>query len=109
MGFVYLILEINADGSVERYKIGISKSNPEKRLKQLSTGNSNTMKLLAIYESEYYKKIEQVLHKKFKNNQTESNNEWFNLTNDEVILFVKNCIDAEDIIKFMTENNYFYK
>ena len=50
MGYVYLILEVNQHGE-EYHKIGISKNPPQKRLKQLSTGNPNEIRILNAYES----------------------------------------------------------
>ena len=61
MGYVYLILEVDKDG-YERHKIGITKNNPEKRVKQLQTGNSNVIRLLHTYESKNYKHVEKWLH-----------------------------------------------
>jgi hypothetical protein len=36
MGYVYLLLQIDFDGN-ESYKIGITKNDPNKRVKQLQT------------------------------------------------------------------------
>ena len=42
------------------YNIGVTKNTPEKRLKQLSTGNQSKLQLINSYESENYLKIETV-------------------------------------------------
>jgi hypothetical protein len=63
-GYVYLLMEVDANGN-ERYKIGETKNHPDKRLKQLQTGNSNIISTINYYESANYKKIERLLHKKF--------------------------------------------
>ena len=108
MGFVYLILEIDKNGA-ERHKIGITKNNPEKRVNQLKTGNSNIIRLLQTYESPNYKKVEQWLHTRFSNVKTEANNEWFNLTDDDVIGFQATCKMIEDTIKLLLKDNSFFK
>ena len=87
-GFVYLLLEVNQYGE-EYHKIGISKNEPEKRLKQLQTGNPNEIRVLKIYQSKNYKKIEKLLHSRFSNKKTLANNEWFHLSNEEVISFLE--------------------
>jgi hypothetical protein len=106
MGCVYLILEIS-DNS-ERHKIGTSKRDVLKRLKELQTGNSNIVRVLNYYESPNYKKIERLLHKKFGNQKTETDNEWFTLTNEQVIGFNSICKEADKTISFLIKNNPFY-
>jgi hypothetical protein len=108
MGYVYLLVEIDKDGN-ERYKIGITKNDPEKRVKQLKTGNSGVVRLLQAYESPNYKKIEQWLHGRYKWKQTEAKNEWFNLTDDEVMNFLDECKKADTTIQFLLKENPFFK
>ena len=108
MGYVYLLLEINQHGE-EYHKIGISKNSPEKRLKQLSTGNPNEIRVLNTYESVNYKKIEKWLHSRYKTNKTLANNEWFNLTNEEVFLFIDRCKKADETINLLLNENPFFK
>lgn len=108
MGFVYLILEVDKNGD-EFYKIGISKNTPEKRLKQLKTGNPNRIEILKSYESINYKKIEQWLHTKYSFNKTEANNEWFNLNDSDVLNFIENCKEIESTINFLLKENPFFK
>lgn len=57
------------------YKIGMSK-NPTKRLKQLQTGNSNKLYLLASFKSNQY--LEKFLHKLLSFDNIRG--EWFELT-----------------------------
>lgn len=108
MGYVYLILEVDKNGN-ERHKIGFSKNHPERRVKQLKTGNSNNINLLNFYETSNYQKLEKWLHGSFANQKTEANNEWFTLTNEQVSGFINSCKKADETIKFMMENNPFYK
>ena len=108
MGFVYLILQVDVDG-FETFKIGVSKNDPHLRVKQLSTGNPNQISLLYLYESEYYKKIENLLHRKYKAKQTLANNEWFVLDEIDVSSFIDECKRSDELIAFMSKNNHFYK
>jgi hypothetical protein len=108
MGHVYLLVEIDKDGN-ERYKIGITKNDPEKRVKQLQTGNSGVVRLLQTYESANYKKVEQWLHGRYKWKQTEAKNEWFNLTDDEIKSFLDECKKADTTIQFLLKENPFFK
>jgi T5orf172 domain len=107
-GFVYLLLEVDKDG-YERHKIGISKNNPNKRLKQLQTGNSNVISLLSMYQSKNYKKIELWLHGKYSNKKTESNNEWFTLSNDDVLSFLVTCEKINESVEFLLKENQFFR
>lgn len=108
MGYVYLLLEVDKDGG-ERHKIGFSRNNPEKRKKQCQTGNSNIISVLNSYETPNYLKVEKWLHGKFADQKTETENEWFSLTNEQVGSFIDICKNADKTIKFMLENNPFYK
>ena len=55
MGIVYLLCELSEN---ERFKVGVTKRDINKRIKELSTGNSNEIHLVNKFESEYYKKVE---------------------------------------------------
>ncbi len=107
-GYVYLILQLNIEG-VETYKIGITKNAPEKRVKQLQTGNSDKITLLKSYQSENYLKVEQSMHRLYASFKTESKNEWFALKDEHVLSFIEECKKADEIIDFMYKNNEFYK
>ena len=105
-GYVYLLHK--ASGDIESYKIGISKNDPAKRVKQLQTGNDSTISLLRQYESENYKKVERMLHKQYYKYVTESGNEWFNLPDEEALKFLESCKKVDELISFMKENNPFF-
>lgn len=108
MGYVYLLFCVGTDGN-EGYKIGITKNDPNKRVKQLQTGNDSKIQLLKQYQSENYLKVEKWLHRKYNSFKTESNNEWFALQPEHVISFIKDCKEADDNINFLLNNNPFYK
>lgn len=86
------------------YKIGYSK-HPEKRVKQLNTGNSTCLTLLKTYTTRHDSKIESFLKSYFKLQQIRG--EWFDLSKedlekiDEMILSRDKALDIYDII----ENN----
>lgn len=107
MGHVYLFMEVDVNGN-EAFKIGITKNDPNKRIKQLQTGNSRKITLLKSYESVNYLKVERWLHKKYSV-KTEAGNEWRSLTDEEVVSFLEDCKKSDDMIKFMKENNHFCK
>jgi hypothetical protein len=102
MGYVYLIESYNT----QFYKIGISKNDPHKRLKQLATANADELRLITTYESEYYRKLEKWLHRKFSQYRLEG--EWFKLPDDDIIGFNEICVEAESIITVLINENPFY-
>lgn len=108
IGYVYLLLEVDKDGC-ERHKIGFTKNNPNKRLKQLSTGNSNVISVLNQFETPNYKHVEKWLHRKFSKQKTEAKNEWFTLTNEQVGAFIQTCTELDNRVTFMKKNNPFFK
>lgn len=107
-GYVYLLLEVNQHGE-EAHKIGISKNHPEQRVKQLKTGNPNRIDLLNYYESFNYKKVEQWLHARFSQNQTLAENEWFQLSDEQVLSFIDLCKKADETISLLLKENPFFK
>lgn len=106
MGYVYLILEVDKHGD-EHHKIGITKNHPTKRQSELQTGNSNKISVLNFYESVNYKKVEQMLHNKFANFKTDSNNEWFTLSDNDVLSFKYTCKKVDVIINSLKENPFY--
>jgi hypothetical protein len=83
MKSVYLIR--TNDG---RYKIGIAK-NPNKRVLQLQTGNSEPLELIETYQSERASKIESTLHRYYSYGKMMG--EWFDLSIKEEAEFIKMC------------------
>ena len=107
MGYVYLILSVDINGN-EYYKIGVTKNTPEKRLKQLSTGNQSKLQLINSYESENYLKIEKWLHRKYPQ-KTEAENEWRSLDDSDIMSFLDECKKIDETVKLLKDNNHFYK
>lgn len=102
-GTVYLIEDIFN----ETYKIGVTRRKAETRLKQLQTGNSNPLKLLAAYETEYPFRMESLLHNRFKLQQ--ANSEWFYLSKEDISTFIDTCKFYDNMIDVMKDNIYFAK
>ena len=107
MGTVYLI-------NIERtnlYKIGITRKKAEERMAALQTGNPKKLILTNFYKSEYYSKIETILHRQLKHKkyQPEDFNdlmgEWFELDDDDVNKFHNLCKVIETNIVFINNNS----
>lgn len=84
IGYLYLIQKENSN----TYKIGISKKNPNLRLKSLQTGNESILVLDYFIKSKCYTNLEVALHNEFKLNR--KNGEWFEFDDIE---YVKNRIE----------------
>lgn len=97
-GYVYLIRNSHFE-----YKIGMTKQNVNKRLKQLQTGNSEDLELVKYLMVENYKKVEKSLHNHFSNKRL--NREWFNLSKKDIENFEKCVLNYEKAIKVFNENS----
>jgi predicted GIY-YIG superfamily endonuclease len=93
---VYLIKE----NEHSTYKIGVS-INPEKRLKQLQTGNSSELSLIHSYPSTYANKIEKTLQRKYSLEKT--NGEWFQLSLENELQFLEECANIEGTFNLLIE------
>lgn len=103
MSWVYLIGE---NGNSGMYKIGSTRCKDiNKRLKQLQTGNSNSLFIKDSYETQKPFKLEHFLHAKFKNNLV--NGEWFELGKDVVDNFNEVCLKSENVINSLEDNPFF--
>lgn len=102
MGHVYLITN-----DYNHYKIGVTKGDVSKRIRQLQTGNSERIELVNSYESDNYNHIERWLHRKLFIKRLEG--EWFELTESEVLDFKSNCDRIDEIVKVLKKENPFFK
>lgn len=98
-GFVYLI---NAE-STQEYKLGMSKADPLKRVKQLQTAHKNKLILVYTIKSKHYNLIEKTIHKLYSR-YNNGLNEWFEFPNEivqEVIAKMKelSSIDNAELIR----------
>lgn len=67
MAFVYFF----QNGETDYFKIGRTKSNVEKRRKELSTGNPALLSIFEVIETEHDSLVENFFHKKFHANLCE--------------------------------------
>lgn len=102
-GFVYLI----CDSTNDLYKIGVTKSNVEKRLKKLQTGNATELILTNYHETNYPFRVEKMLHNHFRAKNVL--NEWFALSFDDVTHFKSTCLEMETRISALKDNPFFSK
>jgi predicted GIY-YIG superfamily endonuclease len=92
--YVYLI----SDSNTYNYKIGIS-NNPEKRIKELQTGNENKLKIIHKVLCENYKNVETALHNQYS--FLEINGEWFELREEDVKNFPESCKKIDENFKII--------
>lgn len=82
VGFVYFLYCPAINNEYQLVKIGQTKNNVEKRIKQLQTGNPFPIEIYAVVSSTTYKQVEKDLHAKYKRRRCHG--EWFQLTLKEV-------------------------
>lgn len=92
MDKIYLIKSLN-EGI---YKIGVSK-NPNKRLKEIQTGNPAPVEIVQLYETEMAYKVEKALHNRYSHFNTHG--EWFELSIKEETSFLETCASIEKTFK----------
>lgn len=97
MGFVYIF----EDTDKGIYKVGMTKRNPQVRIKEAQTFNAKNLRLVDFFESDYYKEIEKFLHVSYK--RFHINREWFSLDLETVCNFKKLCERLQ--ISFANLNN----
>lgn len=102
MAFVYLLCDSGHDNM---FKIGMTRGDVEKRIKKLQTGNGSEIFLVKKYETEYPFYIEKMLHQ--KHCPEKRLNEWFELSNESVMNFEKDCKFFEELIDMMKDNPFF--
>jgi porphobilinogen deaminase len=104
MGCVYLLGDWDKEN---RYKIGVTRGDVQKRIKKLQTGNSGEIYLISKYETEYPFLMEKLLHSQYAVYRVL--NEWFELSDEDVLLFQERCKEVDGIIEALKDNYYFRK
>lgn len=89
------------------YKIGITKKEPKKRIKELQTGNGNPLVLIESFKTKHDFKMETALHAHFNTKKREG--EWFELSEEDVKNFASLCNDKEATMDFLKKNNFFWE
>lgn len=103
-GSVYLLADDAREGI---YKIGVTRGKIENRIKKLQTGNSSPIHMVLSYETDYPFVMESMLHTKYGGNRVL--NEWFEMTDDEVVNFRKACEEIQNTIDVLKTNYWFRK
>lgn len=85
------------------YKIGITKKDPEKRLKELQTGNANELILIKTFETKFDFKMEASLHACYR--MQRKNSEWFELNEQQINDFEKTCLLYESNFTILKKSN----
>lgn len=98
MKFVYLIQSLEDS----YYKIGVSK-HPQKRIKELQTGNSSELRLVEMYQSEFANSIEKTLQRRYSHLRKEG--EWFDMGITNEVSFLNECKQIEETLTFLKKNN----
>lgn len=97
VGKVYLL----ANWDANKFKIGITRGDVKKRLKQLQTGNGEQIEILKVFETEHYLKVEKSMHRKYSNKNTKG--EWFELSDEELLSFEKDCQSSHDLFQSLID------
>lgn len=96
---VYLLANLDKG----HYKIGITSGPVEKRVKQLSTGSSEPIDIIHVFETNFHSKVEKNLHVKHRSKRLEG--EWFLLDNEDVDDFINECQKNHDMFTYLKEMN----
>lgn len=104
MSWVYLIKEENEEENDVRYKIGVTSSEPVKRLKKLQTGNPSRLSFMCLYKTEYPFRLEKMMHDHYKDKNIL--NEWYSLDLSDVSGFYRLCEKKSMIIESLRDNPF---
>lgn len=98
MKYVYLIQSLENS----YYKIGLS-IHPNKRIKELQTGNSSELKLIETYQSKFAHIIEKTLQRRYSHLRKEG--EWFEFSISNEVSFINECKKIEENLEFLKKND----
>lgn len=101
VGSVYLL----CDPSTNLFKIGMTRSNVGKRIKELQTGNSCEIHLVKKFDTTIPSFIESSLHHHFLGKH--SLNEWYELDNNDIRDFELTCQHYQDVAETLQDNPFF--
>ena len=88
------------------YKIGYTRREVEKRIKEFKTGNASDFYLIDSFQSKWGTKIEAQLHKFYRSKKISG--EWFDLSKDEIDEFSKVCGTIHSNFELIANNNTYY-
>ena len=102
---IYLISsEINGH---KLHKIGYTRRTIEKRIKEFKTGNASEFEIVDSFHSKWGTKIESQLHRIY--NSKKMSGEWFNLDEDDIILFKEHCQRIHQNLELISSSNSYYR
>lgn len=96
---IYLINQYGTD----KYKIGTTRKDTNKRKKQLQTGNADELVVTREFNTEHPFNLEKLLHLKYSNKSFIG--EWFELTDNDVLTFIDNCNKLNNVILCVSKHN----
>ncbi len=102
---VYLMCCYDINGN-ELYKIGFTRRNIQKRIKELKTGNASEIVLIDFFTSKWGTKIESILKRKYK--KFNISGEWFNLPKEDILNFKENCNAIHENYELLNNNNTWF-
>ena len=102
---IYLI-KTELEG-VSYYKIGITYRTPEKRLKELQTGNAAKMMLINSYQTKFGNLFETTLHRTYISEK--GLGEWFLLSDKQIEEFITTCEKLEKNLDCISQNNTYWE
>ena len=85
-----------------RYKIGWTRGKIDKRIAPLQTGNAKRLEIIHQFETEHYTKVETWMHNVHASKRMEG--EWFELNDEDVFNFKKNCQKGHDMFQMLVES-----
>ena len=103
-GYVYLLADNLKEGI---YKIGVTRGTIENRIKKLQTGNAGELYMCRYYQTNIPFFIEKHLHLQFCPKKIK--NEWFELSDDDVLGFNYRCAEIEKMHEALKDNYFFNK
>lgn len=101
---VYLICAEFEDQQL--YKIGYTRRDISKRIKELKTGNAADFYLIDSFSSKWGTKIESSLHRRFRSKKI--NREWFKLDENDINEFKTYCEILHKNFDIISLNNTYY-
>lgn len=101
-GYVYLLGDWERPGV---FKIGVTRGSIRRRIKKLQTGNSGEIYIVRYFHTPRPFFVETCLHRHYFGKRVRD--EWFELSEDEVLSFVAECERIEDMAEALKENPFF--
>lgn len=92
-------------GEEKMYKIGYTRRDVEKRVKELKTGNAADFYIVDSFQSKWGTKIEASLHRMFQ--QKKVNGEWFDLDEIDLEQFKEKCQMYHNNFEIVTKSTYY--